>query len=338
MMQTGLFDWQKRFEQLDQCGDALAKLNRIMDWEMFRADLESLHHKPRRSAAGRKPFDVILMFKVLILQSLYNLSDDATEFQLRDRLTFMRFLGVSLGDPLPDAKTIWLFRERLTKAQLVKPLFERFDTFLREHGFAARGGQIVDASIVPVPRPRAGGAATGGEERHESSRQADNPASSRQKDTDARWTKKRGVSQFGYKNHVQVDVEHKLIRDYTVTDAATHDSQVIEQVLDDQNSHPEVYGDSAYQSSEIERRLAQRGLVSRIQQRGLRNKPLTEQQKQTNRRLAKIRCRVEHVFGVQAQRAGCLLIRTIGIVRATVKVGLRNLAYNIDRFCLLAGA
>ncbi len=154
MMQTGLLDWQIRFRQLDKAGDPLAKLQNLVDWRLFRTDLEPLREKERKSSAGRKPFDVVLMFKVLILQSLYNLSDDQAEFQIRDRLSFMRFLGLSLGDAVPDAKTIWLFREQLTEAGLTETVFQRFDTFLDENGFSARKGQIVDASIVPVPRQR----------------------------------------------------------------------------------------------------------------------------------------------------------------------------------------
>jgi IS5 family transposase len=114
MMQTGLLDWQIRFRQLDAGGDPLRKLKKLVDWERFRRDLEAVRDRERKSNAGRKPFDVILMFKVLVLQSLYNLSDERIEFQIRDRLSFMRFLGLSLGDAVPDEKTIWLFREQLT--------------------------------------------------------------------------------------------------------------------------------------------------------------------------------------------------------------------------------
>ena len=153
-MQTGLFDWQQRFEELDKGGDPLVKLNTLVDWEAFRPTLEMLRQKERKSNAGRKPFDVVVMFKILILQSLYNLSDDQTEFQIRDRLSFMRFLGLTLGDRVPDAKTIWLFRDQLTEAGLVRTVFAQFDQFLREHGFAAQKGQIVDASIVQAPRQR----------------------------------------------------------------------------------------------------------------------------------------------------------------------------------------
>ena len=148
MMQTGLLDWRIRFRQLDAGGDPLPKLKKLVDWERFRPDLEAVRDKERKSNAGRKAHDVLLMFKVLVLQSLYNLSDERLEFQIRDRISFMRFLGLTLGDAVPDEKTIWLFREQLTEAGVIKRLFQEFDEFLEEKGFSARRGQIIDASIV----------------------------------------------------------------------------------------------------------------------------------------------------------------------------------------------
>src|SRR5690606_13531030 len=103
---------------------------------------------------GRKPYDVVAMFKILILQSLYNLSDHQIEFQVKDRLSFMNFLGLSLGDRVPDETTVWLFREQLKAAELIDPLFEQFEAFLNEAGFQAQKGQIIDASIVPAPKQR----------------------------------------------------------------------------------------------------------------------------------------------------------------------------------------
>ena len=153
-MTTGFFDIQFRLDDLTKNGDPLVRLNECVNWEVFRDDLETIREKERKNAAGRKPFDTILMFKILVLQSLYNLSDDAVEYQVRDRLSFMRFLGIGIGDRVPDAKTIWLFREQLGEAKLVKRLFKKFDRYLREQGFKARKGQIVDASIVSVPIQR----------------------------------------------------------------------------------------------------------------------------------------------------------------------------------------
>jgi IS5 family transposase len=334
MNKAGLFDWQERFEQLSEGGDPLVKLNELMDWNMFAKRLKSLRDKERKSNAGRKPFDVTLMFKILILQSLYNLSDDQMEFQIRDRLSFMRFLGLSLHNRVPDAKTIWLFREQLTEAGLTKKLFDQFDQFLRQNGFAAQKGQIVDASIVRAPKQR------NSREENKHIKQGHVPddwseAKKRQKDTDARWIKKNGQNQFGYKNHIAIDVKHKLIRNYTVTDAATHDSHILESILDTHNSSKDIWTDSAYRTPDNLGYLHKHGFREHIQRKGCRHKKLTEREKAGNYARAKTRCRVEHVFGVQAQRAGTLLIRTIGQIRAATKIGLRNLAFNIDRYCLL---
>ncbi len=336
MMLSGLFDWQTRFEQLDNGGDPLVKLNQIVDWELFRKSLQTIRESDeRKSNAGRKPFDVIVMFKMLILQSLYNLSDDQLEFQIRDRLSFMRFLGLALSDTVPDAKTIWLFREQLTEAKLIKKLFDQFDDFLRKNGFSAKKGQIVDASIIAAPKQRN----TRDENKQIKEGQTPDDWSEnkkRQKDVDARWTKKGGQNHYGYKNHINVDVKHKLIRNYEVTPASVHDSNIFEQLLDKDNSSKDVYADSAYGSADKRNALKKRKFRGHIQRKGCRNKKLSDFQAKANHKRAKIRSRVEHIFGVQAMRAGDLIMRVIGIVRATAKIGLRNLAYNIDRYCLLA--
>jgi len=337
MMQTGLLDWQIRFRQLDACGDPLPKLQQMVDWERFRAKLERVRDQERKSNAGRKPFDVVLMFKVLVLQSLYNLSDDKTEFQIRDRLSFMRFLGLSLGDAVPDAKTIWLFREQLTEAGLIERLFHEFEVFLGEKGFSAKKGQIIDASIIPAPRQR------NSRDENQQIKAGEIPNDwsehkKRQKDNDARWTKKNGQNHYGYKNHIDIDVEHKLIREYEVTPASVHDSQVFESVLDEDNSSRDVWADSAYRSEEKLKALEKSRFREHLQRKGCKHKKLTEREKRGNRTRSRIRSRVEHVFGVQAMRAGTLIIRTIGLIRAKAKVGLRNLVYNLDRFCVLQGA
>lgn len=337
MNEAGLFDWHERFEQLEDGGDPLVKLNNVVNWNMFYADLNTLRDKERKSNAGRKPFDVLLMFKILILQSLYNLSDDQTEFQIRDRLSFMRFLGLSLHERVPDAKTIWDFRNQLTEAGLTKRLFKKFDRFLRKNGFAAKKGQIIDASIVGAPKQR------NSREENKQIKEGEIPDTwsenkKRQKDTDAKWVKKNGQSRFGYKNHVEIDVKHKLIREYEVTDAATHDNQVFESILDKKNSSKDVWADSAYRSEDKLKHLKKNKFREHIQRKGCRYKKLTEREKSGNHTRSKTRSRVEHIFGVQAQRAGNLIIRSIGIARAKTKIGLRNLAYNIDRACMLTMA
>ena len=234
-MIDGFFDISFRMEELSKNGDPLVGLKGCVDWELFRQDLELIREKERKSPAGRKPFDVVLMFKILVLQSLYNLSDDAVEYQIRDRLTFMRFLDLSLGNRVPDAKTIWLFREQLHEAKLVKRLFKRFDRYLNQQGFKAKKGQIVDASLVSVPIQR------NSREENKGIKEGDVPddwstAKRRQKDVTARWSARTHKHAYGYKNHISIDTDTKFIRDYVVTDAAVHDSRVFGELLDESNT------------------------------------------------------------------------------------------------------
>lgn len=334
MFQHGFFDFQKRLHKIDTNGDPLTKISAAVDWEIFRPELEKAREKDRKSNAGAKPFDVILMFKILILQSLYNLADEALEYQILDRHSFCRFLGLHLGSKVPDATTVWRFRESLISAGIIEDLFDRFDKHLRDNGFEARKGQIVDASIVSVPKQR------NSREENERIKEGEIPEDwtenkKRQKDTDARWVKKAGKNFFGYKNHVAVDVKHKLIRGFAVTTAAEHDSNVFEDLLDKKNTSRDVWADSAYQSEEKRNYLAQNGYRGHIQRKGCRNRKLTDWERRGNRTRSRIRSRVEHVFGVQAQKAGNLILRTIGIARARLKIGLRNLAYNLDRYGML---
>src|ERR1700747_1643411 len=157
MGQTGFFDVERRLEAISAKGDPLETIKKIVRWEDLRADIESVTEtKPeeRKSNAGRKPYDAILKFKIVVLQSLHNLSDEQTEYLIRDRLSFMRFLDLDLEDPVPDARTIWLFREALAQAGLIDKLFERFGQHLETEGYIARGGQIIDATIVSVPKQR----------------------------------------------------------------------------------------------------------------------------------------------------------------------------------------
>jgi IS5 family transposase len=344
MGQMGFFDVSQRYEGLDRKGDPLALLAELVPWNEFRPKLKAaLKAKglrksvaERKSPAGRKPWDEVAIFKALVLQALYNLSDEQMEYQLRDRLSFMRFLGLSLEDRVPDATTLWLYREALVKAGAVEKLFADFDAYLRAQGYAAMGGQIVDASIVAAPKQRntrdENAAIKAGEVPQE---WLADPSKLRQKDTDARWTKKNGRSHFGYKNHIGIDRKHKLVRRYTVTDAACHDSQEFANVLDGSNSNADVWADSAYRSEEAEAMLAQRGLRSRVHRRGARNHPLSEREQAGNTTRSKVRARVEHVFGHQTTAMGAKLVRSIGLARAKAKIGMMNLAYNISRFACL---
>ena len=336
MGQPGFFDVEERYDALDAMGDPLVMLKNSVPWEAFRPLCAKVHEKERKSPAGRKPLDPVMMFKALVLQSLYNISDQQMEYQIKDRMSFMRFLGLNLQDNVPDATTLWAYRQVLTEQGLLEGLFERFNAYLSERGYQAKAGQIIDASIVPVPRQRntreENAAIKGGELPED---WEDNPAMRRQKDTDARWTKKHGKSYFGYKNHINVDNKHKLIRNFTVTDAATHDSQLLAEVLDEANTGASVWADSAYRSEETEQRLGEAGFKSQIHYKGQRGKPLSAYKKRLNRLRSTIRARVEHVFGFQHNSMGGKLIRTIGLARAKTMIALMNLTYNIMRYLQL---
>jgi IS5 family transposase len=339
MAQMGFFDLSDRYASLDAKKDPLVATDAVVPWEEFRPTLEGIWRKPdseRKSRAGRKPMDAVLMFKTLVLSALYNLSDDQIEYQVRDRLSFMRFLGLGLEDRVPDAKTVWLYREALAQAGMVEVLFKQFDGHLTRQGYIARGGQILDASIVPVPKNRN----TRDENKTIKSGEVpedweNKPAMRSQKDLDARWTKKHDKSHYGYKNHVNVDRKHKLVRPYDVIDAAVHDSQAVDHLLMRGNTGAGVWADSAYRSEEMEAKLRDRKLTSHIHRKGKRGKPLTEQAKGSNRTKSTVRVRVEHVFGAQTNDMGGTLVRTIGMVRARAKIGMKNLAYNMRRLVQL---
>lgn len=335
MAQMGFFDLSDRYASLDAKNDPLVEIDAVVPWEEFRPALERVWRKPdaeRKSRAGRKPMDAVLMFKTLVLSALYNLSDDQIEYQIRDRLSFMRFLGLGLADRVPDAKTVWLYRDALAQAGQVEELFRQFDGYLARQGYIARGGQILDASIVPVPRNHNTRDENATIKKGQTPEDWESkPAKRSQKDVDARWTKKHGKSHYGYKNHVNVDRKHKLIRRYHVSDAALHDSQAVDHLLMRGNTGSGVWADAAYRSDEMEAKLQARKFKSHIHRKGKRGKPLTKQAKGSNRTKSTVRVRVEHIFGAQTNDMGGTLVRTIGLVRAKAKIGMKNLVYNMRR-------
>ncbi len=263
-----------------------------------------------------------------------------------DRRTFGRFLGLDDGDRVPDETTIWRFREALVEAGAVERLFARFDGHLREAGYLAMGGQIVDASIVAAPRQRmtegeraivkGGGLPEGWQAK---------PAKLAQKDRDARWTLKRGrrkrgpdgvlmaeiaVPVFGYKNHIGTDRRHGFIRKWSVTDAARHDGRELAGLLDRTNTGSRVWADTAYRSRKNEGRIIGAGLASQVHFRRAPGQALPARHQRANAARSKVRATVEHVFAEQKDRMG-LFVRTIGIARARAKIGLANIAFNMKR-------
>ena len=349
--QPGFFDVDERLRELSAKGDDLERIAGLVDFEMFRPELEAAVPRSNGAKGGRPPFDHVLMFKVLLLQAMHTLSDERCEYLIRDRLSFMRFLGLGLADPVPDANTIWTYREALKRAGAVDILFRRFDAALRAAGYLAMGGQIVDATIVAAPRQRN----TLAEKEAIKAGQipqgwAEKPAKLRQKDRDARWTVKFSkakprqdgtpqidiaVPAFGYKNHISIDRRHGLIRRWTTSDAAAHDGARLAAVLG-QNTASDVWADTAYRSAKNEALLAGRGLVSRIHRKKPKGRSMAARTRRANARKSAVRSAVEHVFARQ-KGPMALVVRTIGIARATVKIGLANLTYNMRRYVWLNG-
>ena len=336
MSQVSFFEHSDFLSHLGKHKDPLEKLNKAINWKQFRGIIDKQFRSDRKSNAGRPPFDYVLMLKVIVLQSLYNLSDHQTEFQILDRYTFKRFLEIETDSQVPDEKTIWLFKERLGE-EGIRKIFDKFGKELDVAGFTAKSGSMIDATFVEVPRQR--------NSREENDQiKNDKPpedwsdSKRQQKDVDARWTKKNDETHFGYKNHVCADAKHKLIRDFSVTPASTHDSKEFTSLLDtcEKNEAKSVYADSAYMSEDHRAELQKRGLRNRIHEKGYKNKPLTEKQKNRNKVLSKTRVRIEHIFGRMSQ-CGADLIRSIGIRRARMRIGLINLTYNMNRLVALGG-
>jgi IS5 family transposase len=328
----GFWDQDIRLIKLSQLGDPLEKLSGGVDFEIFRPLLEEGLSKTPKGPGGRPPYDYVLMFKTLILQRYYNLSDEQIEYQINDRMSFMRFLGLTIADDIPDSRTVWIFREQLTDLGLVEGLFFLFVQELEKLNLIVNEGKIIDASFVEVPRGRNSreeNAQIKSGEIPESFTQ--NPHKQSQKDTDARWTKKNNVSYFGYKNHVKQDAKSKLMTDYLVTDASVHDSQTTDSLLNENDRGEAFFADSAYSGAPQEAIIKDKGMINQVCEKGTRNHPLTEEQKAGNREKSRVRSRVEHIFGFMENSMNSMYIQCIGIKRATAIIGLMNLTYNMFR-------
>lgn len=332
----GLFDEQFRLEKLTRKQDPLEKLSSYIDFEYFRKPLEkAIRRNANKDKGGRPGYDLVLMFKILILQRYYNVSDDAMEYAILDRLSFMRFLGLGINEPVPDSKTIWLFRDTLTKLNLIEQLFSTLDKQLDKDGIIVHKGKIVDASIVEVPIQR--------NSREENNQLKEdtvpedwNENKIRQKDTDAKWTKKNFQNYFGYKNHIKVDSKTKLITGYKVTTANISDNHVADALLDKKEDGGQpLYGDSAYSSKDLEKLFKRKKMISKVNHKGYKNKALTKAQAKANRIRSRVRARVEHVFGFMATSMNGLYLKYRSLIRNQIGIGLMNLTYNLFRLVQL---
>jgi transposase, IS5 family len=350
--QAGFFDIDDRLRRLSDLGDQLEAFRVVLDFEIFRPELDAALAYSDGARGGRPPFDPVMMFKILVIQATNNLSDERAEFLINDRLSFMRFLGLGLSDRIPDARTIWLFREKLTNAGAIGPLFERFDATLRQSGYIAMSGQIVDASLIAAPRQR------NSEDEKKAIKEGripddwkDKPAKLRQKDRDARWTVKftkakpredgslptvdLAIPVFGYQNHISIDCGFGFIRQWSATDAAAYEGRRLrEGLLDKTNTASGVWADTAYRSAANEEFMGKNGFVSHVHRKKPKGRAMPGAIRRANNAKSKIRSKVEHVFAEQKDRMD-LFIRTIGIARAKMKIGLANFVYNIKRLLFL---
>ena len=289
--QAGFFDVDERLKELSAKGDDLERPKGLIDFDLFRSDLQRAVPRADRAKGGRPPFEHVFMFKVLILQSRHSLSDERCEYLIKDRLSFMGgFSAWDLPTRFQMPKTIWTFREALTRARIdgklvVEALFLRFDAMVKACGYLAMGGKIVDATIIAAPRQR----------NTKAEKQAikedripedwkDKPAKLAQKivmRAGRSNTPRPSLEEDGYSPVADLEVlaatstrrlgfdrRHGLIRNWMVTDAAAHDGARLVDLLDAANTASDVWADMAYRSKRNEAHLEKHDGFKHQVQRG----------------------------------------------------------------------
>jgi transposase, IS5 family len=324
MEQRSFFGLSEHLERLSAHGDPLEVLYATVDFdfEYFRGWLVEGLGYGDGAKGGRPPFDAVSMFKALILQAQHNLSDARMEFMIRDRLSWMRFLGFDLVGPTPDENTIRLYRNKLTASGTLKRAIKAFDWQLQKKGYIPMVGQIVDASLVPAPKQRNTEGEKAAIKEGKSAKEIwpDHPNKAAQKDVSARWTLKVGgkprhrpdgtplpmiaVPVFGYKSHISIDRKFGFIRESAVTSASHADGRMLKQLVTAGNTSGEVWADSAYRSQKNEKWLAEKMLTSRIHRRKPAGKPMPPATARANAKKSSVRAAVEHVFAHQKTRFG----------------------------------
>jgi transposase, IS5 family len=329
-----LFDPEGLMERVAATDHVLWRINALVEWNRFRPTLEEVFIKTPKKPGGRPRYDLLMMFKVMILKHLYNIPDGQMEQRLLGDMFFRHFLGLTFADPTPDEKTIWLFHNELCQAGVILELFDTFNAQLHDHGVMANEGRIVDATIVPVPIQHISKKDNRTLEQGETPQEwKENPSVARQRDTEAAWAKKHKKSYFGYKNHVKIDRKQKLIVSFEVTPAPDHDSLVLGTLLNkEQDAGQDCYADAAYVGEPNRTQIRGSKMRDRRHRKAMKNAPLSRYQKRENRKKSKVRARVEHVFGAMRMKMGDLRIRSIGLIRVTFVIGMRNIIYNMCRF------
>jgi transposase, IS5 family len=291
--------------------ERLERVAAEVKWYRF----EKLLQKLEPEAAGRPPFDPLLMFKALLLQQWYALSDAQLEEALNDRVSFRRFVGLGLEADAPDHTTLCRFRNRLVEAKLIERLFAEFDRQIEGRGFVLKQGTMVDATLVEA----AGGRPPRG---------ADAEAT----DPDARFAKKEGRSgsSYGYKAHVGVDQGTRLIRSAVLTPANVNETVVADALI--RGDERAVYADKAYAKQARREWLKAAGIKDRIMHKSWGGGPaLSYWQQRRNTLIAVIRSSVETVFAVLKRRMAYYRVRYIGLAKNAAHLLLLALAYNMRR-------
>ena len=298
--------------------DALKELDDVhalIDWSRIEQRLSDIHSKTR----GEQAWPPLMMFKALLLQSGYKLSDPALEKQLARDLMFRRFTSLDISESVPDHSTLWQFRQKLEKLSLMDGLLSDINEQLGEQELYIPSGEvsIIDASVIEAKQCRPN---------------KDKQGSSTQ-DPEAGWNVKAGSdgkrkSTYGYKAHINVD-EDGCIKTTDYTAGNVHDANCLTELLSGEETA--VYADSAYRSQAHDQWLANRQIDNRIIRRAYRNKPLDEKAKQFNRQHSGVRCTVERVFGVLKQHYGMAKARYLGVDRNRARFELMCVAYNIKR-------
>ncbi len=360
-MQLELLYDEKIYSRLDKLNDPLAKLDAIMDWTPFIDIIDDIRpDMTKEGVGGRPPISSGVLLKGLIIGEIYHLSDEQIEYQITDRASFSRFCGLNLGDKAPDRNTFWLLKETLKETGKYDDLFQALLDALADTGLEYSKCAIVDATFIDTPRNRR----VNKEQREILKDRTHNPETElpfeldlpqfesleahlpekertmchelRQTDVDAAWAKKGAEVHFGYKDHVVVDAETKLIIAHEVTPANTADVTKLVDVVPENTDA--VYDDAGYAGEDVDRKLKEKckNVEHFTAKKGQKNKPLTQEQKDYNRQIVScVRARGEHVFGFMTYCMGGLTIRSIGIARAKCKQTLRNFAYNIMRYATL---
>lgn len=329
-----MFVQHHRDQKLQQYTGSLERMAELVDFAKVGAAVDGACPRPDRSKGGRPPYPTETMVRVLFVQALYNLSDEETEHQLLDRRSFQRFCGLADELRIPDARTIWLFKQRLTQGGLgARAIFDAVQQQLQAHGYIPRGGQIIDATLVRAPIQNL----TKDEKAqvYQGKTPEDwSPKKAAHQDSDARWTKKYKKSFHGYKLHANVDVRWKFIRRWKVTPANVDDGNTLAAVLDSANTAARLYADRGYDHEANRQVLAGHGWKDGIARKAEPGRKLGQRAQARNKAINRKRARVEHVFA-QLQHLGGKFVRAVTLARNELAIAIKCAAYNARRLVSL---